>query len=139
MNRIELSKIMKDAWEIYKVAKCTTKFEFSVALKTAWAKFRNGELVNKVFIDNEITIRTIKKIVREHYYGSTVEELGAMNQTCENLDNGFITKEALEYIVNRIFEVKSKGAFLGSTKSLFGNRSRCRFVKNCFVELLETA
>ena len=87
-----------------------------------------------IIITNEVTINTLKKIVRNMYYN--LDRFAENNQPLENLDNGFITPEYLKNVLSGVFNEKSNGSFPKSTKDIFGTRSRCRFVKSKLEELL---
>lgn len=91
----------------------------------------------RIQIQNEVTRNTVRKMVRYHYYAELLENKGENQSTMENLENGFISKEALDFIVETIFKEKNDGSFLNSTKSVFNDASRnkLRFLKNVFVEL----
>jgi len=134
------TEIMKRAWEIAKEANeefgggC--KVYFAESLKQAWAEVKERDNQERIAIDNEITLNTLKKIVRESWFTMRIENAGVYGQPSENLSNYFIGKKALIVMLNSVFDQKSNGSFPNSTKSMFGNRAKCRFVKSKLEELL---
>lgn len=90
----------------------------------------------KITIENEITLNTLRKIYKtQEWWRGILDDRSEMKQFLENLDNGFITKESLEVIVNDIFREKSKGGFR-STLDCFGTRNKKRFIRSKLEELM---
>lgn len=89
----------------------------------------------KIEIEYEnVTWKTLKKIIRESWFDYT--ETCESHQPLEDLDNGFIEETTLKSILKTAFREKNDGSFPNSTKSMFGTRSKCRFVKLKLEELL---
>jgi len=44
------ANIMKRAWNIYHEAGCTTRYEFGLALKAAWAEAKASEALNNMWV-----------------------------------------------------------------------------------------
>jgi len=126
------SEVMKKAWEIKKENMLNI---FSECLKMAWELLKKSteKTEEKIYkITNEITKNTLLKIARDHYYSENIQEKWAT--TLEEKGSDFINETTLDYILNRVFETKKGGSFLNSTKGMFGNRGRCRFIKSCIEQ-----
>lgn len=92
--------------------------------------------MEKILIKNDITINTLRKIYKTQvWWQGILDSKSDMKQFLENLDNGFITKDALFVIVDDIFREKSKGGFRDSLKC-FESRAKKRFIKDKLIELL---
>ena len=89
----------------------------------------------RIKIENEITLATIKKITR--YNLASLEDYAEHGQPMENLDNGFVTEDMLNRIIDVILHEKNDGSFRKSVKDLFGNRNKVRFIKSKLQELKE--
>jgi len=55
---IQMKNIMTRAWQMYKSAGCTTKAEFAVALKMAWAEVRQTKIQNLVGSEKQVAWAT---------------------------------------------------------------------------------
>ena len=92
--------------------------------------------MEKIKLENEITINTLRKVYKtQDWFQTMLDNASDMNQFLENLDNGYVTREALLIITTRIFSVNNNGGFRNSL-DVFGNRSKKRFVKSKLEELL---
>jgi hypothetical protein len=87
----------------------------------------------RIQIDNEITIATLKKIAREGYFD--LNDWAEYEQPIENLDNGYVTPEWLNKVLHAYFTKKANGKYPNTTKSMFGSQQRIDFVKSKLEEL----
>ena len=85
-------------------------------------------------LDNEITIATLKKIIRNMPFN--IDRFAEMEQPLENIDNGFITEDYLKHLISGVFNVKANGKYPKSTLNLFGYKGKADFVKSKLEELL---
>lgn len=88
-----------------------------------------------IIIENEITINTLRKIVRNMPFN--LDRFAEMEQPLENLDNGFITPEYLKAVIQGVFNLKANGKYPNSTLSMFGHKGKADFVKSKLEELLQ--
>ena len=87
-------------------------------------------------IENDITIATLKKVYyTQDWWRQILDNASDMKQYLENLDNAYITEEALKVVVNDIFKEKSNGGFRSSL-DVFGTRNKKRFIKSKLMELI---
>ena len=106
--------------------------------------YEDKKEVDKFYkVTNNITLSTINKIKREHFYGGGLtKQIDLTNQfyinqglvseeIFGNLD--VISEKAIEFLINHIFAEDKKKGFKNSTKSMFGNRAKCRFVKESII------
>jgi hypothetical protein len=89
----------------------------------------------RIVIDNEITIATLKKIEREGYYN--FDDWAEYQQPLENLDNGYITPEYLNKVLRGYFTKKANGKYPNTTKSMFGSTQKIDFIKSKLEELVQ--
>lgn len=93
--------------------------------------------MNRIKIEYQsVNYWTLRKIYKGSWYRDALDSVSEQNQFMENLDNEFITEQALKIIINSVFNEKSSGKFPNSTKDMFGTRAKCRFVRDKLKELL---
>lgn len=133
MHRKYLEEEIETLKEEFKDAKKendTQRMDEALAeIKKLKAKDRPFE---RIYIDNDITLATLKKIARN--YEPSLRPYSEQQQPLENLDNGFITPEALDFILRRILREKRNGSFPKGVKNLFGTRKKIRFIKSKLAE-----
>lgn len=96
--------------------------------------------MQKIYINNEITKATLKKLYKalhifNNYWSEILDDRSDMGQFLENIENGYITTEALKIIVFDVFKRNAKGAFRDCLNYL-ETRSKKRFVHDKLNELL---
>jgi len=90
---------------------------------------------DRIYLNNDITIYTLKKVLTNSYHD--YDQYAVDEQPFENLDNGFITPELLEAIINIEFKENSNGGFKKSMTTKFGSRSKIRYIRGLLVKILD--
>lgn len=88
----------------------------------------------KIIIEKDITRFTLIKIIKNSWFN--FDDTCESKQPLEDLDNGFIEEDTLKAILKTAFREKTDGSFPNSTKTMFGSRNKCRYVKSCLENLL---
>lgn len=87
----------------------------------------------RIEINNEITKKTVMKMIYQAWNGYDIEQAGYLNSTAENLDNGFITLSAAKQVL-WAFHSKANNSYRNTTKAMFGTRTRCDWVAKKLAE-----
>lgn len=89
-------------------------------------------------IENKIIVFTLKKIYKNNaWYQGVLDANSESHNMLEDLDNGFISKKALELIVKEIFKEQGNGGFRKSLDCFGSRKSTKRFIKSELEELLK--
>lgn len=76
----------------------TTAAKILRSIKKDATKY-HAENVEKIYLDKEVTIRTLFKIIKKTPYGDKLNHMGAGGTTVSNLKENFITKPALDLAI----------------------------------------
>lgn len=96
--------------------------------------------MQKIYIQNDITKATLKKLykilmINNNWWCESLDNHSDMNQYLENIENGYITLDALKRIVFDLFKQDKKGGFRDCL-SYYETRSKKRWLHDRFNDLL---
>ena len=84
-----------------------------------------------VKIDNDITKKTLIKLIKKTWYGSRIDEMGINGSTLENIEKGFIPYPVLEMIIN----ILNRDNVTNDMMIAFGNKHKINYIRQKLSEL----